>query len=151
MSLSGYRLVIAGDADHPTAYVNLLKKLADEHRVLLTGMVKGVALQELYTHARLFVLPSSHEGLPITLLEAMSYGVDVLVSDIPANREVNVPVDCYFHYDEAGSEDALREALEAKLRQPPAKHAYDLTRYDWDVIARETREVYHLATTHEKR
>ena len=121
----------------------MLKKLAKEQYVLLTGMVKGSDLQELYAHARLFVLPSSHEGLPITLLEAMSHGTDVLVSNIPANVEVNLPADCYFNYSEDDA-DALRVALEAKLRQPAAKRAYNLERYDWNVIARKTLEVYHL-------
>jgi glycosyltransferase involved in cell wall biosynthesis len=135
-----WQLVIAGDADHPTAFSEALKKLAAEHRVVLVGMLKGAALQELYTHAGLFVLPSSHEGLPITLLEAMSYGIDVLVSDIPANRAVNLPADCYFHYDE-NIVPALCEAMEAKLRNP-AVHSYDLTPYEWDGIAAKTMEVY---------
>jgi glycosyltransferase involved in cell wall biosynthesis len=144
ISPSGYRLVIAGDADHQTAYAKTLKKLAGEHNVLLPGMIKGAALQELYAHAGLFVLPSSHEGLPITLLEAMSHGTDVLVSDIPANVEVGLPDDCYFHYTEDCS-DSLREAIEAKLRQPAGKRTYDLSRYDWNVIARKTLEVYRSA------
>lgn len=138
--LSGYQLVIAGDADHPTVYSDKLKKSAREHRVILTGMLKGAALQELYTHAGLFVLPSSHEGLPITLLEAMSYGIDVLVSDIPANNAVGLPPDCYFHLD-ANIVPTLSKALESKI-QNHATHSYDLSPYDWDAIAAETMAVY---------
>jgi glycosyltransferase involved in cell wall biosynthesis len=137
-----YKLVIAGDADHATAYSDALKKLASDHHVILTGMVKGQSLQELYTHAGLFVLPSSHEGLPITLLEAMSYGIDVLVSDIPANCAVGLPADCYFHCGEDCS-SALFRALEVRIQNLPNRHpAYDLTPYEWDTIADKTIEVY---------
>ncbi len=52
------------------------------------GFQTGETLRQLYAHAGLFVLPSSHEGLPIVLLEALSYGLQVLVSDIPSNLEV---------------------------------------------------------------
>jgi glycosyltransferase involved in cell wall biosynthesis len=135
------RLVIAGAADHPTEYSEALKELAIRNGVVLTGMIKGVALQELYAHARLFVLPSSHEGLPFTLLEAMSYGTDVLVSDIPANCAVNLPADCYFRYGH-DVESNLRKALESKLSNPPKPRAYDLAPYDWDAIAKKTFEVY---------
>jgi glycosyltransferase involved in cell wall biosynthesis len=137
---AGYKVVIAGDADHPSAYSESLKNLATKHGIILTGMIKGAPLQELYTHAGLFVLPSSHEGLPITLLEAMSYGIDTLVSDIPANKAVNLPQDCYFHYSD-NIVPSLRQALEAKLLNP-AKHSYDLTPYNWDTIAEQTMEVY---------
>jgi glycosyltransferase involved in cell wall biosynthesis len=137
----GYRLVIAGAADHPTAYSDLLRELAIENHVLLTGMIKGQPLQELYTHARLFVLPSSHEGLPFTLLEAMSYGIDVLVSDIPANSAVNLPADCYFRYENDVVAN-LQKALEAKLSAPEIHHNYDLAPYNWDHIAEKTVEVY---------
>lgn len=86
ISDSNCKLVIAGDADHEDHYSVSLKRLAEEHHVVLTGFVRGAKLNELFSHARLFVLPSFHEGLPIVLLEALSYRLPVLVSDIPANR-----------------------------------------------------------------
>ncbi|MDR2119537.1 MAG: glycosyltransferase family 4 protein [Tannerella sp.] len=137
----GCRLVIAGEADHPTDYSEALRKLAAENNVVLTGMIKGALLQELYAHARLFVLPSAHEGLPFTLLEAMSHGIDVLVSDIPAHRAVNLPPDCYFRY-ESGVVSNLRKALSAKLSNPAMLRTYDLAPYDWDTIAKKTIDVY---------
>ncbi len=74
-----------------------LKQIAAETScVVLTGFQKGLALNELFSHAKLFVLPSYHEGLPIVLLEAMSYGLSCIVSDIPANRNVNLPDNRHF-------------------------------------------------------
>lgn len=145
-----YRLVIAGDADHESPYSKSLKALAGEHGIVLTGMIKGLPLQELYAHAGLFILPSSHEGLPITLLEAMSHQIPVLVSDIPANRAVGLPPDCYFHYDETDCVTVLSQSIEAKLFHGIA-HTYDLTRYDWDHIARQTHEVYLQAVRRKRR
>ena len=144
-----FRLVIAGDADHESPYSKSLKAQAAKHGVVLTGMVKGQPLQELYAHTGLFVLPSSHEGLPITLLEAMSHQIPVLVSDIPANRAVGLPADCYFHYDEAGCVAALTQALGEKVNHGVA-HTYDLTRYDWDHIAQQTYAVYLQTVQREK-
>ena len=144
-----FRLVIAGDADHESPYSKSLKAQAAKHGVVLTGMIKGQPLQELYAHAGLFILPSSHEGLPITLLEAMSHQIPVLVSDIPANRAVGLPADCYFHYDEAGCVAALTQALGEKVNHGVA-HTYDLTRYDWDHIAQQTYAVY-LQTVQRKK
>jgi len=135
-----FQLVIAGDADHPSDFSESLKALARQYGVVLTGMIKGAQLQELYSHAGLFVLPSSHEGLPITLLEAMSYGLPVMTSDIPANRAVNLPADCYFHLDHHVVE-TLCDAMNNKL-QTAIHHTYDLSSYDWEAIATQTAAIY---------
>lgn len=137
---SEYKLVIAGDADIEDAYSRRLKAMAGEHGVILTGFIKGEKLHALLSHARLFVLPSSHEGLPISLLEAMGYGLPVLASDIPANKEVNLPSPDYFHCDEDMVKH-LSEALNNKLNDHSAV-SYDLSLYDWDHIAEQTAGVY---------
>ena len=94
---SPYKIVIVGDADHIDKYSRKLKEQAKMHQnVILTGRLTGLPLQELYSHAGLFVLPSYYEGLPIVLLEAMSYGLSCVVSDIPANREVQLSEERYF-------------------------------------------------------
>jgi glycosyltransferase involved in cell wall biosynthesis len=82
---NGYKLVLAGDADFEDDYSKSLKTLAQQSGVILTGFIKEERLQSLLTHAQPFILPSSHEGLPIALLEAISYRLPVIVSDIPAN------------------------------------------------------------------
>ena len=87
--LSGWKLAIVGRIDHKNKYADLLaSEAALAENVVMAGFQSGEALRQLYAHAGLFVLPSSHEGLPIVLLEALSYGVPVLVSDIPSNLEV---------------------------------------------------------------
>jgi len=133
-----YKLVIAGDADHPDMYSEKLKQSAKENNVILTGFIKGEKLNELFSNAKLFVLPSFHEGLPISLLEAMSYDIDVLVSSIPANLEVNLPREYYF---QCGNWDDLKNKMEEKLCK--SEHVkYDLSKYDWDRIAEQTIAVY---------
>ena len=133
------KLVLAGDADHETDYSRSLKNLAKLHNVVLTGFVKGAKLNELLTHARLFILPSFHEGLPISLLEAMSYKLPILASDIAANKAVNLPENAYF---KCGDESDLFAKLQEKLSQPATPQHYDLTAYDWDKIAQQTAAVY---------
>ncbi len=82
-------LVIVGDSFYTDAYVKDLKKLAgSDPRIIFTGFQKGKTLKELFSNAYLFVLPSESEGLPITLLEAASFGKCVLASNIPENIEV---------------------------------------------------------------
>lgn len=144
-SLKGYSLVIAGDADHENSYSQRLKALARHHEVVLTGFITGEPLNQLMTHAALFVLPSFHEGLPISLLEAMSYDLPVLVSDIPANKEIGLPVDDYFR---TGNWNSLATKLPLKLAAAEnffavgAEKKYDLTNYDWDYIAQQVLQVY---------
>ena len=131
---SDYKLVIAGDADHETEYSRSLRKMAaEDDRIILTEYITGEPLNQIYSHASLFVLPSYHEGLPIALLEAMSYGLPVLVSDIAANREVALPKDRYFR---CGDVDDLKEKMEALLKK-------DLTKTERQEIRKQIEEKYN--------
>lgn len=133
------KLVLAGDADFEDNYSKELKASAKENGVILTGFIKGKKLHELLTHARGFVLPSSHEGLPIALLEAMSYHLPVIVSNIPANLEVNLPYDCYF---QTGNIEELSEKLQANIAKVFQPVDYPMEEYNWDVIAEQTWRIY---------
>ncbi len=83
------KLVIVGSGAYTNAYVKQLKELAGEDKnIIFTGELSGPILGELYSNARLFVQASESEGLSISLLEAMSYGCPVLVSDIAENKEI---------------------------------------------------------------
>ncbi len=136
-------LVLVGDADHPDAYSRRLKRLAHQTpNVVLTGFLRGEPLQAVFSQAALFVMPSYHEGLPIALLEAMSYSLPALVSDIPANQEVGLSPDAYFP---RGNVAALAAALRERAALPREDYRSLLTRYDWQQIADQTLRVYHQA------
>ena len=134
-----YKLVIAGDADHESEYSIELKELARKTNVILTGFIKGEKLRQLFSHAALFVIPSFYEGLPIALLEAMSYGLPILSSNIPANTQVNLPEENYF---EVGNEASLLSHLDNIGITEYQRIDYDMRRYDWNLIADETLNVY---------
>ena len=137
--LNDVKLVLAGDTDFEDDYSRGLKEMARKNGVVLTGFVKGRKLHSLLTNCMCYCLPSSHEGLPIALLEAMSYGVKVIVSDIPANLEVGLPQNDYFH---VGNVNELAKKLNDVMTHPVEHIEYDMTKYDWDKIAREVRKVY---------
>lgn len=134
-----YRLAIAGDADHPDEYSESLKELARKNNVVLTGFIRGAKLNEILSHAALYVLPSTHEGLPIALLEAMSYNLDVTVSDIPANT-LSCLQESDFH--RVSDIDSLTQVMEQKLAHPATPRNYDLSPYNWDYIAQQVKDLY---------
>lgn len=139
---SDYHLVIAGGIDHVTVYTKQIIKLAKESNVILAGFVSGEKLRQLYSYAKVFVLPSSHEGLPISLLEAMSYRLPVIASNIPANLEIGLPSECYF---QAGNVQELAKRMDKAIKDPVQSVNYDMKKYNWDVIAEQTAAVYeHL-------
>lgn len=143
------KLVIAGDADYETDYSTKLRKMASEDgRVILTGYLTGESLNQVFTHAHLFVLPSYHEGLPIALLEALSYGIPVLVSDIPANKEVGLPAQRYFKCGEVSELKAKMVALleNGFVDDEREKIQFLLSeKYNWNKIADQTMKVYETA------
>lgn len=139
LGLKDVKLVLAGDTDFEDDYSRELKRKARENGVVLTGFVRGKKLHSLLTNALCYSLPSSHEGLPIALLEAMSYRLPVITSSIPANLEVGLPKECYH---EVGDVKALALKLEKIVSQPLQRIDYDMSKYDWDVIAGQIAEIY---------
>jgi len=140
------KLVIAGDADHEDQYSRSLKDRASENsNIILTGYITGNELAEFFSHALLYVLPSYHEGLPITLLEALSYGVNVLASDIDANKEVGLSEQFYFKCgDIKGLAGSLVRLSGYNMSESDYKHINNLltNRFNWDIIAKQTNDVY---------
>ena len=113
--------------------------MAHRAGVTLTGFIKGEKLNQLMSNAALFVLPSYHEGLPIALLEAMSYNLDVIVSNIPANTIEELNKNDFF---KTGDTDSLTNALNRKLQFLSTPRTYDLSRYSWDNIALQIADIY---------
>jgi len=134
-----YQLVIAGGIDHQTAFSKMICEKARKQGIIMTGFVKGDELRQLYSHARLFVLPSYNEGFPLVLLEAMNYKLKVLVSAISATQEMKLPADSYFP---AGNIADLREKLRQILAEPYSLVEYDLSCCRWENIAEQTMSVY---------
>lgn len=134
------KLVLAGDTDFEDDYSRSLKCLARDNGVILTGFVKGKKLHSLLANARCYVLPSSHEGLPIALLEAMSYSLPVIVSNIPANMEVGLDYECYF---ETGNINQLADKLRKVMDEKCHRITYRMEEYDWDTIAGQVFDVYN--------
>ena len=136
----GYKLVLAGDTDFEDEYSKKLKETARKHGVILTGFIKGKKLHSLLTNCRCYCLPSSHEGLPIALLEAMSYNVPVIVSNIPANLEVGLHEDAYF---QVGNIEELSQKLTAIVNTPLSHPCYNMEKYNWDRISNEVIKIYN--------
>ena len=133
-----------GDADHADEYSERLKQQATATpNVILTGFISGAPLHTLFSQAGLFVLPSYHEGLPIALLEAMSWSLPVVVSDIPANLEIGLPPADYFP---VGNVPALTQKLQQWVAGEKADYSQFMPKYRWPEIAAQTAQVYQRLT-----
>ena len=137
---SDIKLVIAGGVEAESSYGEELKNLAKGANVVFAGFVQGEKLEQLYQNARLYVLSSVNEGFPLVLLEAMSYGLDVLVSDIPATHLVKLNDDDYF---EKRNVVEMTKKLQYKLSSPALQRHYDLDEFDWEKIANKVNRIYH--------
>ena len=113
----------------------------------MTGFLTGEPLQALYSHAGLFVLPSYYEGLPIVLLEAMSYGLSCIASDIPPNKSVELFGDRFFKPGDIKTLCAkIKEFIDKPLNKEEKGKQINMIaeRYDWEKIAEKTMEVYRI-------
>lgn len=142
---AGHQLVVAGDAGFTHGYADGLRREAPPG-VLFPGYVHGPLLEELYSGAGLMVLPSTLEGLSISLLEAMSYGCCCLVSDIPPNLEAGGGCVESFRSGDAGD---LADRLATLLGDGPRRQtlgaaaaAHARANYDWDRVAAATADLY---------
>ncbi|MFA5905019.1 MAG: glycosyltransferase family 4 protein [Desulfobacula sp.] len=141
------KLVIAGDAAHAESFKAELRDLAgNDGRIMFPGFVTGRLLEELFSNAYAFCLPSTLEGLPIALLEAMSYGNCCLASDIPENLEAVENFGFTFKNRDVGD---LREKLDTLIRNPEkveekkkTARAHVLNHYSWDTITDQMEELY---------
>lgn len=149
-------LVIAGGSSHSGEYCQKIEKMAERinagglRKVIMTGFVQGEELEELYSNALLYILPSEIEGMPLSLLEAMSYGNLCLTSDIPENTDVTQEYGVSFA---TGSVDALSEKIvelctnmavlrkEEKYKSERIRQ-YILERYNWDAVVTQTLACY---------
>ena len=154
--LPGWKLVLVGGTQGSQRYGDLVKqRCAGNDSIVCTGFLSPQDVQQLLSHAGIFALPSSHEGLPIALLEAMKMGTPVLASDIVANREVGLDESSYFP---VGNTEALKTRLQelamatSQEREIIAQRLRLMCdRYDWDTIARSTMQVMQRVAGREAR
>ena len=128
-------------------YMKQIQKMAaTDERIIMTDFVQGRILEELYSNAYLFILPSDVEGMALTLLEAMSYGNCCLVSDIPENIEVVENQAVTF---KKGNVADLKEKLVFLLSNPEITENYGKKsidyicgKYSWEKMVEQTKVIY---------
>ena len=141
------KLVIAGGVSDTDDFVRELKKMAiNSDKIIFTGFVQGKILDELYSNAYIYTLPSDLEGMPLSLLEAMSYGNCCLTSDIPECVEVVEDKAVTFHKSNV---DDLKKKLQILCDDESVVHDYQnktadfiCQKYKWDDVVKQTIELY---------
>lgn len=141
------KLVIAGGSSDSDGYLAEMKAMAEKNRnIIFTGFVQGKKLEELYSNAYLYVLPSLLEGMPLSLLEAMSYGNCCVVSDIPECKDVVCDAGITFT---KGLATHLRACLQQLIDSPQTVARYKnnassfvLRQFSWDEVTDKTLKVY---------
>lgn len=139
------KLVIAGGSSDTQSFMDELKSISGSN-VVFTGFQQGCILEELYSNAYIYTLPSDLEGMPLSLLEAMSYGNCCLVSDIPECVEVVEDKAVIFQHSNV---ESLRAVLQGLLDNPEKVRMFKngagkfiTSRYNWDDVIDRTLELY---------
>lgn len=143
------KLVIAGGSSDTSEYMNELKSLANgDDRIIFTGFVQGRLKHELYSNAYIYCLPSDLEGMPLSLLEAMSYGNCCLTSDIDECTEAVESKAVSF---KKGNVDDLRDQLQGLIDDSKkveiykeAAADYIVQKFNWDDVVHETLKLYRI-------
>ena len=141
------KLVIAGGTSDTNSFFQEVKRLSqNDNRIMFTGFVQGEILEELYTNTFIYVLPSDLEGMPLSLLEAMSYGNCCITSDIPECAEV--VEDKAFLFEKSNIND-LKKILQYICDHPEAAKRvgsiaadYICQKYNWDDVVEQTLKLY---------
>ncbi len=139
------KLVIAGGSSHTDEYYESLKRRADgDNRIIFTGFIEGIGLESLYSNAYFYVLPSDVEGMPISLLEAMSYGNCCLTSDIPECIEVLNGISF-----KKGDMNDLQNKINVLLQNPEIVNINKQVaknrskEFNWENVVSKTEEIYN--------
>lgn len=141
------KLVIAGGSSDTDTFMQELKQLAEgDSRIVFTGFVQGQMLEELYSNAYVYTLPSDLEGMPLSLLEAMSYGNCCLTSDIAECAEVVEDKAMLFKKSDI---DDLKEKLQYACDNPDAVERlkngasdFICQKYNWDDVVEQILKLY---------
>ena len=148
----GWKLALVGGSSWPTLHErDVLELAARTPGVVCTGYQSGRCLQQLYSHAGLFALPSAHEGQPLVLLEALGYGLQVVASDIPACRDLHLDD---LHYFPVGDVARLADLIRWFAAHPASEDqragwiATVSRHHNWKDVVSRTAEVLRDAARH---
>lgn len=140
------KLVIAGGSSDTLDFENELKAKANDERIIFTGFIQGELLEQLFANAYIYVLPSNLEGMPLSLLEAMSYGNCCLTSDIPECADVIENCGVTF---KKGDTCDLMDKLNFLCENPDTVNSYReasadfiCSKYNWDDVVLKTLQLY---------
>lgn len=141
------KLVIAGGSSDTDEYFEKLKEMANNNKnIIFTGFVQGQILDELYSNAYIYCLPSDLEGMPLSLLEAMSYGNCCLVSNIEECTSVIEDKGISFKKGNVQDfQDKLDNLLKDKERVEKLSSEssdYICQKYSWDTVTKKTLDLY---------
>lgn len=150
------KLVIAGSGSHSGEYVAMIDRLIGQNpNIIRTGFVEGELLEEIYSNAVLYVLPSDVEGMAISLMEALSYGCCCLVSDIPENIAVIQQYGmCFQRADVMDLRSKMEYLLSSGMerqRLSAGASEYIQATYHWEAITNRTLAVYESIILRKKK
>ncbi|MDD3333901.1 MAG: glycosyltransferase family 4 protein [Eubacteriales bacterium] len=136
------KLIIAGNMDANDPYCQKVRAMAaNDRRIQFVGLVRGRLWQELFSNCCLYILPSDIEGMPMSLLEALSFGCRCLVSDISENIEAGQGCVSLFKHGDVAD---LAKKMDSLISRPEEGRITKANAVweDWDVVSRKTLEIY---------
>jgi len=142
------KYVVVGASYFAENYAEELRALAQkDDRIVLLGYQSGAVLKELYAHAYAFLHPSRREGLSVAIIEAMSAGRVVIMSDIPENLELIDHSGIAYPTDD---EVELAKTIDYVLANPDmvrtrGERARNIVKnqYSWEKVVDEIQHLYH--------
>ncbi len=144
-----YQMVVVGDTFYNDDYKQeLLELSSDDENIIFTGTQNGKNLDELFTNAYAYILPSEDEGLSISLLEAMAHEIPTIVSNIEANQYF-IDKDLIYSFENKNSEDLKEKMLTiikdydlATLKaKETAKYIKEV--FSWETVSQQIQDVYN--------
>ncbi len=149
-AVAGKKLVIAGGGHHTEKYEDTLHAMTfNDNDIIFTGMIAGDKIHELLAHAYAQVHPSDNEGMPIVVLEGMSHGLPILLSDIDEHRMVIPNSDCWFR--QGNIQDLTKKlqllltlSVEQQVTMSAANASLIARDYSWERVVKRIEEVYTM-------
>ena len=144
--LNQYHIAIIGDGPELSNVIQLVKEYGIQRIIESPGRISNEHRDLYYQAADIYVLTSSYEGFPLTMLEAMSYGAAVIASKIKSVKELREGVDCLMF--PAGDSKALSVCIKTLLNNPSLQTRLSASaklfagRHSWKKTAEETLRIY---------